>query len=1058
MRNTQNFPKVKYISIPLSLSVFFTWILCEIPQCLGQDNELTNYKSGINLQFGNSESTATDKGVTYAEEYFYYDKIASDKKVVYIKDTTAISMSHNSRNIAGDDGGGDNYESVGTGVGAIKFKPDGDQRWSIYPAKWMAYSAPFDFKGLNYGIFGASETAVVGATGGVGTLSTANKTTYYFRGMRDSVGDEWHTLTVADDDSVYAAAGDAEYDSSDGKVFLFVVNPKTPCATWRVSGSGEFYTTPPKKYFIPVIYDQTTYFTGTVTCELRDINGNNVFYRINGGTFKDAGAKSVILNQDNFNTGSNTLEYYYAGNAAYTKTRIVVKNPDFPSAGETHGDRLWVNSSYWQSDVVPRFNGSKAGNFGNWLSNWGSLAHTGVPGGSPSRTRGGGGEDALIARYYGMTRTRSGETIPNSRWAKSNMMQTFALIDPVGAELNHSNQPIPSREIFYRGYTDVNAMFSALIAYDVIAGHFRTNQGYEYGLSPVQDYWIRDAFAGWLHTCSLFIAGYNDPAYGDFDSGGMWETSRNVSAALVTVMMPNYSTKYYGTSGMNGNASTYPWCPFRDDQYTWKDIFLENSAKLSPPGMPNVHKKVGVEDYMVNSEGNYTDRPGYTSTTNMGHIHVIWWGIQKLFNPSHDFTRANLFLNRAATGQLYGLKKVSDSDALPVSYYYAGALNAWFPEFRNVAKPKMLALPSTDTNSWSKQTQQGGPLFMLWYDHDLPAGSAPATKVEIPSFTPPEGTYTQTQNVTITSATPGATIRYTMDGTAPTKTTGMVYAGPINIDATATLKAIAYNGTNDDSLLKSGTYSLTLGGTIQTPVISPAGGSYLRDQQISITSQTPGVTIFYTNDGSNPTSQSTTYTGPFTIKSNMAIRAIGVKTGYQTSAVKTEIYQFGSVSSTNSIWGGDAIAPPNQTFAISFMVTPATNSLIGLSSGKTVNVADLAAIVRFAPDGFVDARNGGVYQANTVLPYTPGNPYKVLMSVDMSTRRYSVTVTPVGANSVIIATNYAFRTEQAAVTSLGYLAVWSQQNLATVSNLNLGVRPSPPTGLKVLTPEGGGGQ
>jgi hypothetical protein len=145
----------------------------------------------------------------------------------------------------------------------------------------------------------------------------------------------------------------------------------------------------------------------------------------------------------------------------------------------------------------------------------------------------------------------------------------------------------------------------------------------------------------------------------------------------------------------------------------------------------------------------------------------------------------------------------------------------------------------------------------------------------------------------------------------------------------------------------------------------------------------------------------------------MTIRAIGIKAGYQTSDIKAESYQIGSTSSTDSIWGGGSLAVANETFSVSFMVTPATNSLVGLASAKTENFADLAAIVRFAPDGFVDARNGGIYQASSSLPYTPGNTYKVLMSVDMANHRYSVTVTPAGATSVVIATNYAFRTEQA---------------------------------------------
>ncbi len=47
-------------------------------------------------------------------------------------------------------------------------------------------------------------------------------------------------------------------------------------------------------------------------------------------------------------------------------------------------------------------------------------------------------------------------------------------------------------------------------------------------------------------------------------------------------------------------------------------------------------------------------------------------------------------------------------------------------------------------------------------------------------------------NLTISTATPGATIRYTTDGSWPDETTGTIYTGPITIDRSTPVKAIAY--------------------------------------------------------------------------------------------------------------------------------------------------------------------------------------------------------------------------------------------------------------------------
>jgi hypothetical protein len=55
------------------------------------------------------------------------------------------------------------------------------------------------------------------------------------------------------------------------------------------------------------------------------------------------------------------------------------------------------------------------------------------------------------------------------------------------------------------------------------------------------------------------------------------------------------------------------------------------------------------------------------------------------------------------------------------------------------------------------------------------------------------------QTVALTSKTPGAWFRYTLDGTAPTRTRGYVYCGVVTLPPGATLKAIAYRSGMADS-------------------------------------------------------------------------------------------------------------------------------------------------------------------------------------------------------------------------------------------------------------------
>ncbi len=77
--------------------------------------------------------------------------------------------------------------------------------------------------------------------------------------------------------------------------------------------------------------------------------------------------------------------------------------------------------------------------------------------------------------------------------------------------------------------------------------------------------------------------------------------------------------------------------------------------------------------------------------------------------------------------------------------------------------------------------------------------------VATPEFSPSPGTYTSAQSVAITCATPGATIRYTMDGSTPTESS-TAYSSPVSITSTKTLKAKAWKSGMTASSVQTGFY------------------------------------------------------------------------------------------------------------------------------------------------------------------------------------------------------------------------------------------------------------
>jgi len=92
--------------------------------------------------------------------------------------------------------------------------------------------------------------------------------------------------------------------------------------------------------------------------------------------------------------------------------------------------------------------------------------------------------------------------------------------------------------------------------------------------------------------------------------------------------------------------------------------------------------------------------------------------------------------------------------------------------------------------------------------------------------------------------------------------------------------------------------SLWTGGSAvnATPTFSPAAGTYTGSQSITISSASPGVNIYYTTDGSSPTSSSTLYTGPVTVSSSLTLKAIAILTGYTNSTIGSAAYTINTSS------------------------------------------------------------------------------------------------------------------------------------------------------------------
>lgn len=219
-----------------------------------------------------------------------------------------------------------------------------------------------------------------------------------------------------------------------------------------------------------------------------------------------------------------------------------------------------------------------------------------------------------------------------------------------------------------------------------------------------------------------------------------------------------------------------------------------------------------------------------------------------------------------------------------------------------------------------------------------------------PLLSPAPGTFTGPQTVTIAEPIPAtAAVWYTLDGSVPSPTNpnAFLYSGPFVIDGNANLQVGAFVDGWDPQIFANNVYTFN----VAVPWYTPTPGYYADPIDVSIQSSTPGVTIYYTDNGDIPTTLSPVYNTPITINGDTSFRAFAVKAGYNPSPIVMGVYGVGGAPmSTVSSPVFDPIA---GTYT-----SPRTVSLSTSTAGATI---------RYTLNGEVPSSvNGTIY--NPVTP------------------------------------------------------------------------------------------
>jgi alpha-tubulin suppressor-like RCC1 family protein len=206
-------------------------------------------------------------------------------------------------------------------------------------------------------------------------------------------------------------------------------------------------------------------------------------------------------------------------------------------------------------------------------------------------------------------------------------------------------------------------------------------------------------------------------------------------------------------------------------------------------------------------------------------------------------------------------------------------------------------------------------------------------KVATPVFSVASGTYTTERTVVVTSATAGAAIHYTLNGTTPTELDASIASGAsLVIDQTTTLQARAFKSGMPASNIAMATYTLS----VAFIGFSPFPTTYATPQNVTLTTSSPGVTIHYTTDGTTPTEASAVYAGPIGVGTTTTIKAFGVRTGWTSSAVSTGTYMmnFGTLAAPT-------VDPPAGTYTTGATVT--LSAMPGATIRYTTNGTSVTA-------------------------------------------------------------------------------------------------------------------
>ncbi len=269
----------------------------------------------------------------------------------------------------------------------------------------------------------------------------------------------------------------------------------------------------------------------------------------------------------------------------------------------------------------------------------------------------------------------------------------------------------------------------------------------------------------------------------------------------------------------------------------------------------------------------------------------------------------------------------------------------------------LLGLVEVDATNHLLKVKDGNDTYVC----GLELLAAPAAPAVSPSTAILSSTETTT-DVTLSTTTAGATIRYTLDGTDP-RTSGTAQTSttvhlPVSMSAQSTqieLRAAALRNGVWSSVT---VHQVTTCRKVKRPVISASGNDYSTSRTVTITCDTSGATIKYSLDGTDPI-DGEVYSGPIPIDETTEVQAVADKEGWATSAdAEQKTYTVGAKKAYYGFSTASALA--NEA-AIKALIGGGSQDAAKLQGALTITPTGNAA-------GYIWLCCTGTLTPNTIVP------------------------------------------------------------------------------------------